>query len=396
LLLKTKQPKHDFSNSYIQSLEFLKVSAFGSDYESIDRLLKHLGRKTGSKGTERGYLNRIHVFCLYLNLNPDELIALPKRQIEEFVQTYADGYNDGTYSQAYINNNVLAPLRTLFKVNGFKGSNVIDVEGYYVPPRYRKTFEYVPTKYEIYCMADNAGSLKGRAIILILYSSGLRPSTLRALLYRDVKDELSKDLYNIKIPVYPEMKLVDPGACKNNIPYYTFSSDEATIALRLYVRERIEKYGTIGDNEPIFSSEYKLIPRIERKNKILCPRQLQDIVKIPAKKVIPQKGQFVSPRSIRKACESVLHGELVEGGHLDPKVQEFFIGHMLPGSQDNYFDEDKIEDLRTEYSKLNFGRATVDNKFKVLKQAVAKAFQGTGLDPEEVMKEYMQMKQNRQ
>jgi hypothetical protein len=70
------------------------------------------------------------------------------------------------------------------------------------------------------------------------------------------------------------------------------------------------------------------------------------------------------------------------------------MGHLLPGSQDNYFDRDKIEDLRTEYTKLNFGRATVDNKFKVLKQAVAKAFQGTGLNAEEVMREYLQMRQN--
>lgn len=269
----------------------------------------------------------------------------------------------------------------------------MDIEGYYVPPRYRKTFEYVPTKYEIYSMADNAGSLKGRAIILLEYGSGLRPSTLRALLYKDVKEELSRDFYTIKIPVYPAMKIIEPAACKNNIPYYTFACDEATIALRLYVRERIEKYGAITDNEPLFASEYKLIPKIERKNKILCPRQLQDIVKIPAKKVIPKNGPFVSPRSLRKAYESVLHGELVEGGHLDPKVQEFFIGHILPGSQDNYFDRDKIEDLRVEYSKLNFSRATLNNKFKVLKQAMAKAFQGTGLDGEEVMREYMQMKQ---
>jgi len=395
VLLSTKSTTLGFSNSYADCLKFLKVSGWESEYTSIDRLLRHLGRKTGSKGTKRAYLKRIYFLCIHLNMNPDEIITLPKHQIEEFVQTYADGYHNGTYSPAYINNNVLAPLRTLFNVNGFKGGHALDIEGYYVPPRYRKTLEYVPTKYEIYSMADNTGSLKGRVIILVLYSSGLRPSTLRALLYKDVKEELAKDFYNIMIPVYPEMKLIEPAACKNNIPYYTFICDEATIALKLYLRERIEKLGTISDSEPLFASEYKLIPKIERKNKILCPRQLQDIVKTPAKRVIPQKGTYVSPRSLRKAFESVLHSELVEGGHLDPKVQEFLIGHMLPGSQDNYFDRDKVEELRVEYSKLNFGRATFSNKFKVLKQAVAKAFQGTGLDPEEVMREYMQMKQNR-
>lgn len=381
-------------SSYTECLQFLKVSEEGSEYQSIQRLLKHLGRKTGSSGTRKGYLKRISFLCINLRMKPDEITELPKHQIEKSVQDYADSYNNGTYSPAYINNNVLAPIRTWLKVNGFKGINALDIEGYYVPARYRKTFEYVPTKYEVYLMADNAGSLKGRAIILVLYSSGLRASTLRALLYKDVKEELSKNFYNILLPVYPEMKLVDESACKNNIPYYSFTSDEATIALKLYLKEQIDKYGPKKDNEPLFTSEYKLIPRIERKNKVLCPRQLQDIVKNPAEKVIPQKGSFVSPRSIRKAYESVLHGELVEGGHLDPKVQEFLMGHLLPGSQDNYFDRDKIEDLRVEHSKLNFGRATISNKFKVLKQAVAKAFQGTGLDPEEVMKEYLQMKLN--
>lgn len=395
LLRTQKSTALGFSNSYVDCLKFLKVSGSESEYTSIDRLLRHLGRKTGSKGTKRAYLKRIYFFCLHLNMNPDQIIALPKHQIEEFAQTYADGYHDGTHSPAYINNNVLAPLRTLFKVNGFKGTLALDIEGYYVPPRYRKTLEYIPTKYEIYSMADNAGSLKGRAIILLLYSSGLRASTLRALLYKDAKDELAKGAYNVMIPVYPEMKLIEPAACKNKIPYYTFICDEATIALKHYLRERKEKFGAIGDSEPLFISEYKLIPRIERKNKILCPRQLQEIVKTPAKKVIPKQGAYVSPRCLRKAFESVLHSELVEGGHLDPKVQEFLMGHMLPGSQDNYFDRTKVEELRVEYSKLNFGRVVFSNKFKVLKQAVMKAFQGTGLDPEEVMREYTQMKQSR-
>jgi site-specific recombinase XerD len=295
------------NNSYADTTTFLKVSDTESEYVSIDKLLSHLRRRTGSEGTKRGYLKRIHAFCKYLNMNPDQVIALPKKAVEEFIQTYADSYNNGTYSPAYINNNILAPIRTLFRSNGFKGSNALDVEGYYVPPRYKKKYEYVPTKNEIYLMADNAGSLKGRAIILTEYSSGLRPSTLRALLYKDIKTELAKNCFNLMIPVYPEMKLIEPAACKNNIPYYTFTCDEATIAIQLYIRERIEKYGAIKEYEPLFASDYKLIPKINRKEKILCARQLQDIVKIPAKKVMPRNGPFVSPRAIRKAYESVLH-----------------------------------------------------------------------------------------
>ena len=378
--------------SYVDCLHFLRVRDNVSDYSSVDMLLRHLGRKTGSQSTFRYYLMRLYNFCLCTNMDPDMLISLPKDLIEKLLQDYADRYNDGKHSLVYINNNVLAPLRSFFKRNGFKGVMELDVEGYYVPPRYRKTPEYIPTKYEIYLMADSACSLRDRAAILTLYSTGLRNSSLRAERHRDVIIELRKNIDNILIPIYPEMKLIDPNACKGNIPYFTFICDEATLATKLYLKERELKYGKIEDNEPLFSSEYNQIEKKKRSSKILSSRQLQLIVKEAAKRALGfEKGEQVTPHCLRKAFESVLHSELVEGGRLDPKIQDFFMGHILAGARDTYFDKSKIEELRMEYSKLNFGRAVVDNKFKVLRGAVMKAFQGTGIDPDRVMEEYVEM-----
>lgn len=68
------------------------------------------------------------------------------------------------------------------------------------------------------------------------------------------------------------------------------------------------------------------------------------------------------------------------------------MGHVLPGSQDPYFDRSKVERMRTQYSRLKFGRAGVENKFRILKSAVARAFEDTGLDPDQVMEEYMKVK----
>jgi hypothetical protein len=102
----------------------------------------------------------------------------------------------------------------------------------------------------------------------------------------------------------------------------------------------------------------------------------------------------VTPYSLRKAFETVLHSELAEGGRMDGKVQEFFMGHILPGSEDAYFDKTKVEMLRAEYSKLNFGRVLVENKYKILRMAVARAFEGSSIDPDEVMEEYVQMRRH--
>jgi integrase len=372
-------------------LAYLKVDGWTSEYFSVNSLLKHLFRKSRSEASRRAYLRQIYTLCISTGLTPDELVKLPKKRIEKLVQEHADKYNDGKHSVRYVNN-IIHLLKTFFKVNGFKGAKELNIESYYMPSRYRKRPEYIPKKHEVYMMADSACSLRDRAIILSLHSGGLRNSTLRALLYRDVEYELKKGIDNIMISVYPEMKLIDPNACKNNIPYYTFICDEATQALRLYLHEREEKYGKIMPSEPLFASDYNQIPREERRSKIMSPRQLQQVVKQAAQKAGIPKGQYVTPHCLRKAFETVLHSELVDGGRLDPKIQDFFIGHVLPGSQDAYFDRTDVEQLRAEYAKLNFGRVIVENKFKILRTAVARAFEGTGIDPDKVIEEYVQMK----
>jgi len=92
----------------------------------------------------------------------------------------------------------LAFLKTFFKVNGFKGTGALEVERHYQPSRYRKRSEYIPTSSEIYNMAFAAGTKRNRAVILALYTSGLRNSTLRALLFGDVKEELEKEIDLVK------------------------------------------------------------------------------------------------------------------------------------------------------------------------------------------------------
>jgi len=68
------------------------------------------------------------------------------------------------------------------------------------------------------------------------------------------------------------------------------------------------------------------------------------------------------------------------------------MGHVLPGSQDPYFDRSKVNYMRIQYSRLKFGRTVIENRFKVLRVAVARAFEGTDIDPEQVIREYVKMK----
>jgi len=288
----------------------------------------------------------------------------------------------------------VAILKAFFSANGFKRAKALELETYHAPPRFRITPEYIPTKSEVYGMADSACSLRDRALILTLFSTGLRNSTLRAIRYKDVAEELEKDYSNIMIPVYPEMKEVEPNACKGGKPYYTFTCDEATQALKLYTKERKEKHGSIEAFEPLFCSEYNQIQKDYRRRKLLTSRELQIIVKSAAKRAGISQWKAVHPHCLRKAFETVLHSPLIDGSNLDSEVHLFLIGHSLPGSQDPYFDRSKPDRMRIQYSRLRFGRTTIENKFKVLKAAVARAFEDTDLDPEQVIEEYVKLKHN--
>jgi integrase len=318
-------------------------------------------------------------------------VGLRRDQVEKLIQRHADSLRNNSSRYA---NLAITVLKVFFTVNGFKRARALELETYHVPRRFRITPEYIPTKSEIYRMADSACSLRDRAIILTLSSTGLRNSTLRALRYQDVAEELKSGRTNLMIPVYPEMKEVVPTACKGGIPYYTFTCDEATEAIKLYLKERGEKYGGIEGSEPLFCSEYNQIPKHLRSKKPLTARELQILVKEAARRAGISQWKAVHPHCLRKAFETVLYSPLIDGGNLDVKIQEFFMGHVLPGSQDAYFDSSKVEYMRIQYSRLKFGRTVIENRFKVLKAAVARAFEDTEIDPEKVIEEYVLSKYN--
>lgn len=371
---------------------YLRVSGWTSEYQSVNNLLRYLkNRKIGSEASRDIYGRAVHAFCLHTGKLPDELVSMKKTDIEKLVEDFCYHKKEGGCSARTVNT-TLFMLKTFFKVNGFKGNEKLEVESYHQPARARTRNEYIPTLEEARRMANVAGSLRNRAIILFMLSTGLRNSTLRAVLYGDIKEELEKDTANILIRVHADMKKVVSSACKGNIEYSVFTSQEAAEALQLYVADRRRRLGEIQDQELLFCSEHNRLARRLRGCKPLTSRELQIIVKEAARKAGIKEWMNVVPHCLRKTFESVLRSRLTDGGRLDVKTQEYFMGHILAGSMDTYFDRSKVERMRTQYSRLKFGRATVENKFKVLKAAIARAFEDTGIDPEQVIEEYVKLK----
>jgi len=344
------------------SLEsYLKVSGWSSEYKSLDKALKHYKRRLGSEKTKENLLSFLKALCKFSGKNPDELVALNVSEASTIVQSFLDDLADKGRSIRYINV-ALAYIRTFFRENGFKNENELHVERYFQPSRYRKRPEYVPTPEEIERMAYAAGSKRNKAVILVLYTSGLRASTLQALTVGDIREELEKGLDVIKIPVYPEMKRRVPDACKGGIPYYTFASAEAVEALREYLEERKSEYGKLDDGEPLFCSDTTNVPAERRRKTPIMKKTLQQLVKRAALKVGIKRWKEITVHCFRKAFESAMRNN-----GLDIKDQEFLMGHILPGSQDAYYDYSKVESLRAKYAKIKFFRTTQIDKLEMVK-----------------------------
>jgi hypothetical protein len=211
-------------------------------------------------------------------------------------------------------------------------------------------------------MAYAAGSKRNRAVILMLYTTGLRVSTLQALTFGDVREELEKGFDVIKIPIYLEMKKRVPGACKGGIPYYTFASKEAVEALREYLQERAKEYGRIENDEPLFCSDTTNVPAEKRRKTPVMKKTLEQLVKKAAYKAGIKQWKEITPHCFRKAFESALRNN-----GLDVKDQEFLMGHILPGSQDAYYDHSKVENLRARYAKINFFKTSQTDKIEMIK-----------------------------
>jgi len=371
-------------------LGFLRIKSDGeglsSEFASVQKLVDYLlYRKSGSEGSVYAYAYHVACFCRWARVNPDELLSRDRGELEKLVQKYLDEICKRSRKRGrsvrYVNLALMC-LKTFFRVNGFNKENNLELrlQSYRQPPRTRNRAEYVPTRSEASRMAERAKGKRNRAIIYTLISTGLRNSALRALTIGDVRKELEEGCQNLVIRVEPEWNKRIPGACKNGIPYYTFTSHQATQAIKEMLEERIERFGAVKDDEPLFLSKSSL----GNKKNPLSARELQQIVKNAAKEANIENWKHVTPHSMRKVYESVLRSTLKDGGRMDTKDQEFLMGHILPGVQDHYYDWTKIDRLRSEFSKLRFeDKEPPELEDLKMYRKMAKIF---GINPEDVKK----------
>jgi integrase len=279
-------------------------------------------------------------------LTPDGLVSLTGRVVSEKVQAFCDKYNAaGKARTAHL---ALGSLRSFFKHNGI---DKLELEDYNW--RKNRRLEYVPTKEEVYKMADHSDA-RGRAIILCAFQSGLRNATLRALCYGDVKEQLQAAQVPVTVHVNLRMREKIPQACKEDAQYYTFLGKEASEALTEYVEWRTKKLGKIEDYEPLFLP-YESFDHGKSRKDHLSEDSLQRMIKRAARRARIKDWRYVRFHGLRKSFRSILDAGYADGGQMAEDDKEYLMGHRLPSAKEPYHNAN-VETLAERYMRLNWAR----------------------------------------
>ena len=332
-------------------------STYLKKFPSVKKLTDYLLYvKSGSSGSVKDYVHGLSVFCNYTGKNPEQIINLDPKLIVKMVNLFCKEMKKKEYSLNYIVK-IVRNVKTFLKCNGLYVKLTLPR----VPPRYRKKREYISTPIEAKKMMEHAGSLRNSAIMGFLAFAGLRNSTLRALQYsvcldpnfprHSIKQQLENGEEVLAIVIHPEMKKKVESACKGGIPYYTFIPKFVTEKLKAHLNHRIATFGKIGDDEFLFPTTSRKFPREKKPFTPISSVQLVNIVREAARNAGLAQWKFVTPHSLRKTFKMWLLRQ-PEATLLSFEEREFLMGHIPPGSVDEYFDKIHMEDLREQFSKL--------------------------------------------
>lgn len=269
--------------------------------------------------------------------NPRELLGLSDRDIKTLVRRIVNWYlqqGKGVWAK-----------QTAITMKGFLEAQdrPLDFkrsERIRTPARKKVSIEHVPTKAEIYRMADNAGSLRNEAIILCLFQSGVRVSCLCNWTYSLVSEQLNHES-PVRIRVTPSL---DTKLSLYGLSYYvTGLKEEAAKALRKYLEDR-DVIGKAKPSDPLFVQEGTQAG----KGKV-NRAQVWRLVKSSARRA-RLDPESVWVHCLRKSFRKVLNAT----PQIDEDTKEALMGHKLPGSRGSYFDYHDEDEVMSKYMQADF------------------------------------------
>ncbi|MGD8506317.1 MAG: tyrosine-type recombinase/integrase [Candidatus Bathyarchaeota archaeon] len=324
--------------------------------KTVQKWILNLKKKPGWRTTIPNFLRTLQKFTEYSGKSPSELLttAFSTEKLEQREELTSATSAITELAQAFIKEllrsgkrekarHTRTCLTSFFKANGIS----LELDAI---PRVTKKEEIILTKKQIYTMADYAGSLRNRAIILCMYQSGLGITALRNLKIAHVQEQLKKNRIPLKIRITSRV-----NKRASQLPFYTFFGAETSDALKAYINERkrkIQKMRERGvdvknltESSPLFASEGKNVPLGE----IMAVSSLWRVIKDSAERASLQKEK-VQPNSLRKAFETELDRSLI-----DEETKKYLMGSPIRGKKYN------VDQVERRYLMCNFSRQELTN-----------------------------------
>lgn len=196
-----------------------------------------------SKETKIHYTNWLTDFLNFLNISCDKVLDFQANQLQlELINYIMDMRDNRKLSPSSIRSHISA-IQTFLVINDFSSINWTKVKKF-VGEFYKVADDRPYTRDEIKRLVDEAHSLRDKAIVLLLSSSGLRVGGLVSL---QLKHLIPNDKYGIyQIDVYK----------KSREAYTTFCTPETRAAIDLYLDWRRRLGETLTPESPLFRVEF--------------------------------------------------------------------------------------------------------------------------------------------
>jgi integrase len=254
-----------------ERIPLAEIIRYANDYQSVNCWLLSISGKTLTKltfngSTVRHYVGYLIKFCLLVDNDPDSIIReRHKRKIkndpfapkkyELLVLSLRDAYKSQNKRTAA--REAVVALKSFFTKNDCPLVNIKS------PPKCIKNEKFKFTIRDIRIILKYC-DVRARAVALILFQSGIRPETLLLLTYGDVKNDLEKNVFPVKIyiPVEkvkgnfaPYTALLGKDACDALLEYLNYrraKGEEITANSRLIAKKpKSNKSGSMKHGEPI-------------------------------------------------------------------------------------------------------------------------------------------------
>lgn len=157
---------------------------------------------------------------------------------------------------------IISAVRSFYKANGFPILNLKLPK----PHTLKRNHKLQLRAEHVRKLVEHAPTLRDKAIILMLFQSGMDISTLISLNYGDVARGLENNEEPLAIHVVRK---------KAGTEYVTFIGRDAINALKAYLNKRRQRQGEIGWDEPLFVKEKKKGKGV-RLNRVLIEKMMKE------------------------------------------------------------------------------------------------------------------------